>query len=295
VSFYGAGIANILGTPLVSGCVFTGNLAINTGGGIDNFNDSDAVVVGCTFTANQASRGGAIANERSSPLVANSLLWGNHATSAGNEIANRDGSAPMVRYCDVAGSGGSAGWDPALGSDGGGNIDADPAFANAGGADGVAGTADDDLSLAAGSPGIDAGRNADAGEDVADLDGDGDYAEPAPLDFAAAARFRDDPGTSDTGEGDAPLVDMGAYEFQPAADVCPGDLNGDGWVGGRDLALLVAAWGPCDGCPEDMDGSGSVDFGDILTLLVHWGDCLSEATQGHANGLSKGPKRRGGR
>ena len=65
------------------------------------------------------------------------------------------------------------------------------------------GTDDDDcgdLRLAAGSPCIDAGDNADVPSwIVTDLDG-----EP---------RFQDDPRVRDTGDGPAPVVDMGAFEF----------------------------------------------------------------------------------
>ena len=55
----------------------------------------------------------------------------------------------------------------------------------------------------AGSPTIDAGSNEQVpGNVLVDLDGN--------------ARFRDDPATPDTGSGQAPLVDLGAFEFQPA-------------------------------------------------------------------------------
>ena len=59
-----------------------------------------------------------------------------------------------------------------------------------------------DLRLGRGSPCIDAGRNSLALLFVAtDLDG--------------LPRFRDDPATADTGDGVPPIIDMGAYEFQP--------------------------------------------------------------------------------
>lgn len=51
----------------------------------------------------------------------------------------------------------------------------------------------------------------------------------------------------------------------------PGDFNGDGSVGGADLGLLLAVWGPCPGCPEDLNGDGVVDGGDIGLLLANWG------------------------
>jgi hypothetical protein len=47
-----------------------------------------------------------------------------------------------------------------------------------------------------------------------DVDDDGDTAEKIPLDVAGKPRFRDDPYTDDTGVGPAPIVDIGAYEYQ---------------------------------------------------------------------------------
>jgi hypothetical protein len=50
----------------------------------------------------------------------------------------------------------------------------------------------------------------------------------------------------------------------------PGDLDGDGVVGGADLGLLLAAWGSAD--PDaDLDGSGTVDGSDLGLLLASWG------------------------
>ncbi|MEC8321321.1 MAG: glycoside hydrolase family 16 protein [Planctomycetota bacterium] len=47
----------------------------------------------------------------------------------------------------------------------------------------------------------------------------------------------------------------------------PADLDGDGWVDGVDLGLLIAAWG----APQpDLDGSGAVDGGDFGVLLAAW-------------------------
>lgn len=50
----------------------------------------------------------------------------------------------------------------------------------------------------------------------------------------------------------------------------PGDFNGDGFVNGADLGLMLGAWGPCPGCPEDMDGNGVVNGADLGLLLVAW-------------------------
>jgi hypothetical protein len=69
--------------------------------------------------------------------------------------------------------------------------------------------------LAAGSPCIDAGANFLVPPDSVDLNGDGDHDGPVPWDLDGSRRLRDDPATPDTGIGVAPIVDMGAYEYQP--------------------------------------------------------------------------------
>jgi hypothetical protein len=54
---------------------------------------------------------------------------------------------------------------------------------------------------------------------------------------------------------------------------CPGDVDGGGDVGFRDLLAVLASWGPCAGCPEDVDGNGGVGFEDLLIVLAEWGPC----------------------
>ena len=54
----------------------------------------------------------------------------------------------------------------------------------------------------------------------------------------------------------------------------PADLNGDGIVDGADLAILLAAWGPCPpkgACDADLDGNDAIDGADLATLLAAWG------------------------
>ena len=58
-------------------------------------------------------------------------------------------------------------------------------------------------------------------------------------------------------------VDVGGH--------APGDLDGDGAVGGGDLAVMLLDFGPCAGCPGDLDGNGSIDGGDIAYLLLLFG------------------------
>ena len=52
---------------------------------------------------------------------------------------------------------------------------------------------------------------------------------------------------------------------------CFGDLDGDGHVGGGDLAELLSNWN--GGGPSDLDGNGIVLGGDLAEVLSHWGEC----------------------
>ncbi|MDA0803319.1 MAG: hypothetical protein O2819_06135 [Planctomycetota bacterium] len=55
---------------------------------------------------------------------------------------------------------------------------------------------------------------------------------------------------------------------QVALAACPPDLDGDGQVGGGDLASLLASWGSPAG---DITGDGATDGADLTSLLSQWG------------------------
>ncbi len=50
----------------------------------------------------------------------------------------------------------------------------------------------------------------------------------------------------------------------------PGDLDGDGVVGGADLGILLQNWGTAG--PADLDADGVVGGADLGILLQNWGD-----------------------
>lgn len=137
-----------------------------------------------------------------------------------------------------------------------------------------------DYRLPAGSPCIDAGNNAAVASDMLDLDDDGNWDERLPLDFAGYWRFRNDPATADTGFGAPPIVDMGAYEYQPP--ICGGDCDCDGQISLGDINPFVdalisvadyyAANPQCDHYRADIDDDGAVRFADInafIDLITH--------------------------
>jgi hypothetical protein len=272
----GGGMGNCYSNPTVSGCTFNGNKARSCGGGMYNYSSSPTVV-NCTFNGNEARyRGGGMKNIESSPTVTNCAFNGNRADSGGGmynlsssptlancilwdpgaEIVNASDATVTVTYSNVQG-----GW---LGL---GNIRTDPLFADADGPDGVVGTEDDDLRLSPGSPCIDAGDNTAVPSGiVTDLDGN--------------PRFVDDPFTPDTGNPGAPgppIVDMGAYEYQPMA----GDLDGDGDVDAADYAAFLAAFGHAVGDPEyspsaDLDGDGMITLVDYQLWLQCYRDYVGD-------------------
>lgn len=173
----GGGLYSTAGIPAITNAVFHNNTAAN-GGGIYNFVNSHAVLTNVIFTGNSAyvgagggmfnalsnpvvtnatfsgnlapiQGGSGIYNSVSNPLLTNTILWGN--TAAANNQIHNSGSTPVIAYSLIENSGGSgAGWDPTLGTDGGGNVDADPLFANA---------QTGDVHLTTGSAAIDAGDN----------------------------------------------------------------------------------------------------------------------------------------
>ncbi len=163
----GGGVFNGAGcSPKLVNVLFVDNAALQEGGGI--YNESAFYLLNASFSGNVAGGGGGggICNAAGNPVIRNTIMWGDTAScSAGHEncaeIVSYDGS-PSVSYSLVQGSGGSAGWDPELGTDGGHNIDADPLYYGA-----LAG----DLRILAGSPATDAGYGAAPGLPATDIAG----------------------------------------------------------------------------------------------------------------------------
>nr|MBA3707967.1 hypothetical protein [Planctomycetota bacterium] len=147
-------------SPTVTNCVFTGNSG-SLGGAMYFGVTSNPIITNCTFTLNTASsQGGAGYISSSSPVFTNDIFWSDSAPTANEMLVS--GGTPSASFCDFQGG------TPAGLSAGSGMIGLDPVFlsattvANALGADGVPGTADDGLRLQGSSPCIDAGTAAGA-------------------------------------------------------------------------------------------------------------------------------------
>ncbi len=196
-SKHGGGVRDVAG--LIDGCIITGNSAYNNGGGLTDCHGTisncliysntatnngggmvycDGDIVNCTIVENTAGvSGGGLA--WSSGTITNCIFWGN---SLGQVSGLWPWPNGYMTYSCIQ--------DWAYG--GTGNITTYPDFTNPGGYD---------YHLSPGSPCIDAGDN---------------NAVPAGIvtDIEQSPRFVDDPNKTDTGSGTAPIVDMGAYEFQ---------------------------------------------------------------------------------
>ncbi|MHC5001882.1 MAG: hypothetical protein ACYTJ0_02050 [Planctomycetota bacterium] len=250
------------GVPAIVSCLFVGNVAGGSGGGMCTVSADQCAVTSCTFVGNTAlgSPGGGGLACGYPAQVTNCIFRAN----VGGAIVP---STLPVSHCIVEG-----------GHPGTAVLDADPRFVDAAhgpGPDMAWGTDDDepgDFRLLGGSPAIDAGANAALPADGPDVDEDGDTTEPSPLDAIGAARWHDDLGSPDTGVGAPPLVDLGACEFQ--LRTCTADIDGSGAVDVDDLLAVILDWGT-DGSGHggDVDHSGLVDSDDLAAVILEWGPC----------------------
>ena len=55
--------------------------------------------------------------------------------------------------------------------------------------------------------------------------------------------------------------------------IIPGDVNGDGWVGGADLTAIITNWGQtgADRQDGDLSGDGTVAGADYTEVITYWG------------------------
>jgi predicted outer membrane repeat protein len=220
------------GSGSIANVVFSGNTASEgSGGAIYVADESAPEITGSTFSNNVASaNGGAIYNdENSNPTIANSILFGNTASGSGSQMFNEgESTEPTLSYSLVE--------DGCRSIPGTicnrGNTTGDPQFASTDGPDGTPGTADDDLRLQGPgsgdgpSPAIDAGNNSAVPDTIA-TDATGEM-----------ERLFDVGEVEDTGDGDAPVVDMGAYE----SDGSPLPVELAAFSGQADGRAAVLEW-----------------------------------------------------
>jgi hypothetical protein len=109
--------------------------------------------------------------------------------------------------------------------------------------------------------------------------GNGLFADPIDLSVtqgpvAVASADLNADGLADLVAASAPPSPPGILtSFLAIGDTfCPGDVNGDRFVGFDDLSLLLLDFGITGlALPADFDGNGSIDFNDLNTLLTNFG------------------------
>jgi hypothetical protein len=96
-------------SPAIRNCVLVNNTSgsgiSSAGGAMENEDNSNPILVGCTITANSADNlGGGVRNHTSSPLLFNCLLTGNSATAGGAVHNENSSSNPTLINCTLAGN-----------------------------------------------------------------------------------------------------------------------------------------------------------------------------------------------
>ncbi|MCA9294202.1 MAG: right-handed parallel beta-helix repeat-containing protein [Phycisphaerales bacterium] len=233
--FIGSGLAVLTAdaTTFVN-CLFN-----NNAGASINVVTGSTHVANCTFAHNQ---GPPASGPAASVLrFENCVVWNNGTFGPGNR------AIIQVSYSCIEGS-----------YAGVGNIDLDPLFVDADGPDNIPGNEDDDLRLSFGSPCIDAGSNNVGVLNYVSSDIDG------------LERFIDDPFTVDTGDGAAPVIDIGVAEFEPP---CLADADGDGEITMQDLNIVIFFMGTSQPprTNGDVDADGMVTANDLNAVLFHFG------------------------
>ncbi|MBX3724989.1 MAG: hypothetical protein KF823_03630 [Xanthomonadales bacterium] len=239
--------------------LFAGNaLACGCGTGVVYANAASPRLVNITL-ADNGGFVGVFTTYNAFPSIANSILAGQVSPTAGNGQA-------QLAWSLYQGT-------PFAASLGDGNREGDPLL-----------DAQADWAPLAGSPAIDAGDN---------------FAVPADVlaDLAGNPRFRDDPDTPDSGNGAAPLVDLGAIEFDPGAALVALHASPAGREGGWDITVELGR--PARLEVHLLDGKGNplrrLADADHQpgTVTLHWngtgprgaplppGDYLIEARAGH--------------
>ncbi|MBI4718956.1 MAG: S8 family serine peptidase [Planctomycetes bacterium] len=260
----GGAFLNHTGIGTLVNCLFIGNKANTASGGAVYIQNASQTVganfVNCTIVGNRTTSAGGGGTVTFAPTTfVNCLVAGNTATGSGNVPGEGKqmwiGMRPTVIRTFIEN------WTGVY-IPGDTIITGVPGMADPDGADNVYGTPDDDVRLTPTSQCIDYGDNAALPADTADLDGDGDVAEPTPLDLLGSNRRIDHPGLPDVGAppGDAPYVDLGIAEFGD-------DCNRNGIDDALDIANGTSqdcnANGFPDECEPDCNTNGVADGCDI--------------------------------
>jgi uncharacterized repeat protein (TIGR01451 family) len=99
----GGGMYNIRSSPRLTNVTFSGNTVNSEGGAIFN-NMSGPRLINVTFSGNAATNGGGMANVASNPTLTNVTFSGNAATTNGGGMYNSAGSSPVIQNSIIWGN-----------------------------------------------------------------------------------------------------------------------------------------------------------------------------------------------
>lgn len=280
----GGAISNWADNVLVDNCVFIRNTAYayDTGGGSiggyggaitsQSFALNSTRLVNCVFSKNTAGEGAGVTSLwNHDTVVENCIFWGN--TANGGDLKPLDwsimGNFSAAFSCVQGLLQPIPGEDPPDTAASPGCIDENPFFVNPN---------TPDVHLQQISPCIDAGDNVAVPPTVT-------------VDLAGNPRYFDDPNTPDGGNGTAPIVDMGVYEF--GSDAATGVSRGDDLAVGsaasprRDDSGLTIAPNPASGAvtlrcslrPGDARASGTLEIFDAQGRSVFRRDVAAAGSE----------------
>ena len=261
-------------TVRVNNCIFAGNIGKATGGFQASTHQNNEywrgpIISNSLVVGNYSAEGCGGVVLGNSAFLNNTIVWGNIGEDPscggcgvrGNSVYATAWTPGEINSCLIQGlDDGTAGY---IEFDYFDCFDADPMLMNPWGGDGIIGTYDDDYRLGEGSPCIDRGNNEYVLVDGADLDGDGDFFEPTPLDYNYSWRFMDVttvPDLGEAGNGYKFVVDLGPLEV-PACPTCPGDrfwVNEDGGFWSATLNWYPAKPGPASNTYFDIEDTYTV-------------------------------------
>ena len=260
-SIQGGGMHITDSSLTIEACTFTGNTAI-AGGGLFSELSILPMISNCTFNENTAQLwGGGIGTDGGSPVIVGCAFNGNMCQNKGGAIFNRE-NAPTIDDCMFIGN-------DSLYGPGVANERSDVSINNStfktnngvigGGVYSVEGSlALDGCTLTNNTGGAGGGIY--------------QYLTPTTLTRTVICENFPDQIVGDYTDNGGNCISEECLD----CDTCPGDLGGDGDVGGADLTILLNQWG-CTGedCTADLDGNGTVDGADLTIILSNWGACAN--------------------
>ncbi|MDP7030578.1 MAG: right-handed parallel beta-helix repeat-containing protein [Phycisphaerales bacterium] len=214
ICVYGSGTGGGPCYPIITGCLFEGNVVNGDGGGMSNAYGTFATVEDCVFRGNVAGRdGGGVAcvgahdpDVPSNSIFINCVFEANATVEEGGGFFSR-ASEPSISGCVLSENEAAAG--------GGVYFFESPA------------------SLMEGTT-ICGNTLPQVGGDFLDLGGNA-------IDDGCSACQGDLTGDGVVGVDDLLML----IKFFGPCDGCPADVDGDGLVGVDDILLVIATWGPC--------------------------------------------------